>query len=60
MTTYNTVLSVEEALAHISQNLQPVCNEEHIAIRSALGKILSQDVHSNINVPPYDNSANTG
>ncbi len=55
-----TSLSVEQALERITQNLHPVHGEEQLAIRSALGRILAQDVFSQINVPPHDNSAMDG
>jgi len=53
-------LSVEEALHHIEQDLKPIRGEEQLAIRSALDRILVEDVLSQINVPPYDNSAMDG
>ena len=53
-------LSVEEALYRIEQDLQPIRGEEQLAIRSALGSVLAEDVRSQINVPPHDNSAMDG
>lgn len=53
-------LSVEEALHQIDQDLQPIRGEEQLAIRSALGCVLAEDVLSQINVPPHDNSAMDG
>jgi len=55
-------LTVEQALLRIDQDLQALCGEEvcQLAIRSALGRILAKDVLSQINVPPYHNSAMDG
>ena len=53
-------LTVEEALQRIDQDLQPLRAEEQLAIRSALGRILVEDVLSQISVPPHDNSAMDG
>ncbi len=53
-------LTVEEALQRIKQDLQATSGEEQLAIRSALGRILAEDVLSRINVPPYNNSAMDG
>lgn len=58
---YNpTFLTVEESQQHIAQALQPISGEEQLAIRSALNRILAEDVLSQINVPPYNNSAMDG
>jgi molybdopterin molybdotransferase len=53
-------LTVEQALQRIDQDLQPIDGEEQLPIRSALGRILADNVLSQINVPPYDNSAMDG
>ncbi len=53
-------LTVEKALQRIKQDLQATSGEEQLAIRSALGRILAEDVLSQINVPPYNNSAMDG
>ncbi len=53
-------LKVEEALERIAQDLQAIEAEEQLAIRSALGRILAENVLSNINVPPHNNSAMDG
>jgi molybdopterin molybdotransferase len=53
-------LSVDQALARIREGLTPVQGFEQLAIRSALGRILAEDVRSPINVPPYSNSAMDG
>ncbi|MDM8559027.1 gephyrin-like molybdotransferase Glp [Candidatus Parabeggiatoa sp. HSG14] len=53
-------LTVEEALHRIDQDLQPINGEEQLAIRTALGRVLAENVLSKINVPPHDNSAMDG
>lgn len=55
-----TSISVEEALRHIEQDLQTIHGEEQLAIRSALERVLAENVLSKINVPPYQNSAMDG
>ena len=51
---------VEIAQSLIAQWIQPVPAIEKVALRDCLGRILSTDVHSSINVPAHDNSAMDG
>lgn len=44
----------------ITQFINPITNEEKINIDEALGRVLSNDIKSNSNVPNYDNSAMDG
>lgn len=53
-------LTVDEALRRIDTAVQPVAGFEKVAIRSALGRVLVEDIRSNINVPPHANSAMDG
>jgi molybdopterin molybdotransferase len=53
-------LSVAEALHRIARDLQPVRGTEQQAIRSALTRILAEDVLSRLNVPPHNNSMMDG
>jgi len=53
-------LTVEQALQRIEQDLQTIGAKEQVTIRSALGRILAEDVFSKINVPPHENSAMDG
>lgn len=53
-------LTVDEALRRIDTAVQPVAGFEKVAIRSALGRVLVEDIRSNINVPPHTNSAMDG
>ncbi|MBS1171080.1 MAG: moaA [Burkholderiaceae bacterium] len=53
-------LPVEQAQHIIREFLKPVEALEKVAIRSALGRVLAQDMVSPINVPAHDNSAMDG
>jgi molybdopterin molybdotransferase len=53
-------LSVHDARQRILDSVATVCGEEQIFIRDALNRTLSRDITSNINVPPYTNSAMDG
>ncbi len=54
------LLSVAEALERIDRDLHPILGEEQVAIRSALNRILAQDVFSQVNIPPHNKSAMDG
>jgi len=53
-------LTVEEALRRIEAAVQPVSGIEKLALRSALGRILAEDIPSPIDVPAHTNSAVDG
>ena len=53
------MLSVEEALQKILNEVNAL-EEETVPIMEALGQVLAEDVKSDINVPPLDNSAMDG
>jgi molybdopterin molybdotransferase len=53
-------LTVEEARRRIMADVEPVAGAEKIALRSALGRILAEDIHSPIDVPAHTNSAVDG
>jgi molybdopterin molybdotransferase len=53
-------LSSAEALERIYADLRPVTVSEPVALRSALGRVLAEPVHSRINVPSHTNSAMDG
>lgn len=53
-------LPVDAARARILDSLQPLRGYEQIALRSALGRILAQDIHSPVAVPLGTNSAMDG
>jgi molybdopterin molybdotransferase len=54
------VLSVEAALARMGADIAPVAGEEKVALRSALGRVLAEEVLSQVNVPSHTNSAMDG
>ena len=53
------MISVETALDKILNNIQRLAKEERNLLES-LGQVLAEDVYSEINVPPKDNSALDG
>jgi molybdopterin molybdotransferase len=53
-------MPVEKAREHIRRFLSPVTATERQPIRSALGRVLAEDVMSPIDVPQHDNSAMDG
>ncbi|RJG00368.1 gephyrin-like molybdotransferase Glp [Noviherbaspirillum sedimenti] len=53
-------LPVEQAQQIIRQCVAPVTGMERLALRSALGRVLAEDIVSPINVPAHDNSAMDG
>ena len=53
------MLSVEEALEKILQEVATL-EEETVPILESLGQVLAEDIKSEINVPPLDNSAMDG
>jgi len=53
------MLSVEEALEKILHEID-ILDEESVPLLDSLGQVLAEDVKSNIDVPPLDNSAMDG
>ena len=53
-------MSVPKAREYIRAVLKPVATIERLHIRSALGRVLSEDVISPVDVPGHDNSAMDG
>jgi molybdopterin molybdotransferase len=53
-------LKLADALARILAEVRPVDGSETLAVRSALGRVLTADVISRINVPSHTNSAMDG
>ncbi len=54
-----TMISVEEALERILPRFQ-VLELEEVGLFEALDRVLAEDVYSDINVPPFNNSAMDG
>ena len=53
-------LSVDQARQFILGQLAPMAARERVALRSALGRVLAEDVIAPCNVPAHDNSAMDG
>jgi molybdopterin molybdotransferase len=53
-------VALDAALAHILAEIQPLAATEPVALASALGRVLREDVVSSIDVPGADNSAVDG
>ena len=54
------ILTLEQALTHIENSIQPQQGIELVSIHCALDRVLAQEVTSPIHDPPYDNSAMGG
>ncbi len=53
-------LAVDQARAVVRAFLTPVATNERVAVRSALGRVLGEDIVSTLDVPAHDNSAMDG
>jgi molybdopterin molybdotransferase len=53
-------LSVEDAITRIEETIQPVMATERVALKYALGRVLSETIVSPINIPYDRNSAMDG
>jgi molybdopterin molybdotransferase len=53
------VISVEDALAQILSHVQPL-EPERVALLDALDRVLTEPIVSDIDIPPFDNSAMDG
>jgi molybdopterin molybdotransferase len=53
-------MPVAKARAFIHQFLEPVRGTERVPIRSAVGRVLAEDIHSPVDVPSHRNSAMDG
>jgi len=53
-------LTVAQAQAFITRLVPPLRTVERLALRSALGRVLAEDVCSSIDVPAHDNAAMDG
>ncbi|WP_286295929.1 gephyrin-like molybdotransferase Glp [Polynucleobacter sp. TUM22923] len=60
MTKKPPMLTAHEALEHLLSQAKPVEGQETVAMQSALGRVLAQDVNSLVDVPPVDNTAMDG
>ena len=55
----SALISVDEALAEILSHVHPL-TPEPVPILDALGRVLAGEIVSEINIPPFDNSAMDG
>lgn len=53
------LISVDEALAEILSHVEPL-EAERVAILDTLGRVLAEEIVSDIEIPPFDNSAMDG
>jgi molybdopterin molybdotransferase len=53
------LISVENALSQILEHVRPL-EPDHVPILEVLGRVLSQEIVSDIEIPPFDNSAMDG
>lgn len=53
------MISIEEALAYILKHFQPL-EPERVPLLESLDRVLTEDIVSDINVPPFANSAMDG
>jgi molybdopterin molybdotransferase len=51
---------VDEALAFLLGQVKPITHRETLILNEALGRVLAEPVKSQIDVPPWDNSAMDG
>lgn len=54
------LLSTDQALATLTNAAKVISATESLELDEALGRVLSADIRSNINVPGFDNSAMDG
>ena len=54
------LLSIDEALQILIQQAQCKSATEMVSLDSALGRVVAQNIYSNIDVPPNANSAMDG
>ncbi len=54
------LLSVAQARERIMALITPLATRERVHVRTALGRVLAENIISSVNVPPYANSAMDG
>lgn len=53
------MIKVEEAIEIVLDNIK-VLNIEKVKIRSSLGQVLAENIYSDLDIPPFDNSVMDG
>jgi len=54
------LMSVEQAQQQILGSVVAVCEQQSVALSESLGRLLAEDIHSPLDVPPFNNSAMDG
>ena len=54
------MLTTQQALDHLLSHAQTVGESERVAMQAALGRVLSENVNSLVDVPPLDNTSMDG
>jgi molybdopterin molybdotransferase len=54
------MLTAQQALDHLLSHAKPVSESENVAMQSALGRVLAENVNSMVDVPPLDNTSMDG
>jgi len=54
------MLTAQQALDHLLSHARSVDEVERVAMQAALGRVLAENVHSLVDVPPLDNTAMDG
>lgn len=54
------MLTAQQALDHLLSHAQTVGESERVAMQAALGRVLSENVNSLVDVPPLDNTSMDG
>ena len=54
------MFSFEEARQRVLERVEPLAEREQLAVKSALGRILADDVRAPFDIPPLPNSARDG
>ena len=56
----DSAIRLEEALARIFADIDPVEGSETVGLKDALGRVLDENIHSRVDVPSHTNSAMDG
>ena len=54
------MFSFEEARQRVLERVEPLAEQERLAVKGALGRILAEDVRAPLDIPPLPNSARDG
>ncbi|MGV3001646.1 molybdopterin molybdotransferase MoeA [Vibrio sp.] len=54
------LMPIDTAISNMLESITPISLVTDLSLDQAVGHVLSEDIHSPINVPPFDNSAMDG